>query len=118
MSDMRIYGWPGNIRELENLIKRAIIKSSGDTITSLELPAHKEPERAIAGESKVPAEIDTPYKDYLSSIVARAEESYLVRMLHLHKGNINQAAKVMEIDRKTIYRKIAEYHLDPATFRR
>jgi len=38
--------------------------------------------------------------------------------LHLHKGNINQAAKIMQIDRKTIYRKIAEYHLDPASFRR
>ena len=49
--------------------------------------------------------------------VARAEESYLVRMLNLHKGNINAAAKAMEIDRKTIYRKIAEYRLYPASFR-
>jgi DNA-binding NtrC family response regulator len=118
MSEMEHYGWRGNIRELENLIKRAIIKSSGDTITSLELPPNKEGERPDAGASQAAADITPPYKDYLSSIVSRAEESYLVRMLHLHKGNINQAAKIMQIDRKTIYRKIAEYHLDPASFRR
>jgi DNA-binding NtrC family response regulator len=117
MSEMVSYGWRGNIRELENLIKRAIIKSSGDTITSLELPTRKEPERPTADESQTSADTNAPYKDYISSIVSRAEESYLVKMLHLHKGNINQAAKNMEIDRKTIYRKIAEYHLDPASFR-
>lgn len=118
MREMVSYGWRGNIRELENLIKRAIIKSSGDTITSMELPTLKEPGKPTPGESQASADINIPYKDYLSSIVSRAEESYLVKMLHLHKGNINAAAKVMEIDRKTIYRKIAEYHLDPASFRR
>ncbi len=117
MRDMVSYGWRGNIRELENLIKRAIIKSSGDTITSLEIPTLRESGNPPAGESQVPADINIPYNDYLSSIVSRAEESYLVKMLHFHKGNINAAAKVMKIDRKTIYRKIAEYHLDPASFR-
>ncbi len=41
ISDMMGYSWRGNIRELENLIKRAIIKASGDTITSIELPGNR-----------------------------------------------------------------------------
>jgi DNA-binding NtrC family response regulator len=117
MGEMVRYNWRGNIRELENLIKRAIIKSSGDTITSLELPGEGESGKPPAGDTPAPADTTIPYKEYLSAIVARAEESYLVRMLNLHKGNINAAAKAMEIDRKTIYRKIAEYRLDPASFR-
>jgi DNA-binding NtrC family response regulator len=116
ISAMVSYHWRGNIRELENLIKRAIIKTSGDTISSIELPTHEAPKPAPA-ESDIPADLTAPFKDYLSAIVRHAEESYLVRMLKLHKGNINQIAKLMDIDRKTIYRKMAEYRIDPASFR-
>ncbi len=111
------YHWRGNVRELENLVKRAMIKTAGDTITSLELPTLGEkPDRASA-EPDGPVDLTTPYKDYLSTIVRHAEESYLVNMLRLHKGNINQIAKLMDIDRKTVYRKMAEYTIDPASFR-
>ena len=41
----------------------------------------------------------------------------LVRMLKSHKGNINLIARQMDVDRKTVYRKLAEYSLDPAKFR-
>jgi DNA-binding NtrC family response regulator len=116
ISAMVSYHWRGNIRELENLIKRAIIKTTGDTITSIELPTH-EASTPVPTESDGPVDLTTPYKNYLSTIVRHAEESYLVRMLQLHKGNINQIAKLMDIDRKTIYRKMAEYNIDPASFR-
>ncbi len=111
------YHWRGNVRELENLIKRAIIKTSGDTLTSLELPTQGDRPEPVAGVAEAPVDLTTPYKDYLSTIVRHAEESYLVNMLRLHKGNINQIAKLMDIDRKTIYRKMAEYRIDPASFR-
>jgi DNA-binding NtrC family response regulator len=114
---MMNYGWRGNIRELENLIKRAIIKTSGDTITAIELPSGD----GIPRPAAVPAEsamgMNTPYKEYLSAITSHAEEVYLVRMLRLCKGNINQIAKLMEIDRKTVYRKMSEHNIDPSSFR-
>jgi DNA-binding NtrC family response regulator len=117
ISDMMGYSWRGNIRELENLIKRAIIKTTGDTITSLELPSTQSAPKSGPAEKDIQADQTTPYKEYLSTIVRHAEESYLVRMLNLHKGNINQIAKLMDIDRKTIYRKMAEYKIDPSLYR-
>ena len=50
-------------------------------------------------------------------MLRNAEERYLVRMLRLHKGNINQIARLMEVDRKTVYRKLAELGIAPDKFR-
>ncbi len=115
ISDMMNYSWKGNIRELENLMKRAIIKTPGDTITTLELP-HTGTSGDQA-EAEATQSMDTPYKEYLSAILRHAEERYLVRMLRLHKGNINQISRLMDVDRKTIYRKMSEYSIDPGAFR-
>jgi two-component system response regulator AtoC len=117
ISAMMGYHWRGNVRELENLIKRAIIKTTGDTITSLELPASPGSPHPEPAERDSPVDLTTPYKEYLSTIVRHAEESYLLRMLRLHRGNINQIAKLMDVDRKTIYRKMDEYGINPASFR-
>ncbi|MEO8167021.1 MAG: sigma-54 dependent transcriptional regulator [bacterium] len=116
VSDMMNYHWRGNIRELENLLKRAIIKTAGDTITQIELPS--DAGQSIAPKSAtVESDISTPFKSYVGAIVRDAEEKYIKRMLRLHKGNINQIARLMEIDRKTVYRKMAEYSIDPTVFR-
>ncbi len=116
ITSMMNYNWRGNIRELENLIKRAMIKTTGETIMSIELPTDDGTPLVTKGPT---AEVDlnTPYKDYIGAIVRDAEEKYLVRMLRLYKGNINQIAKLMDIDRKTVYRKMAEYSIDPAGYR-
>jgi len=114
--DMMSYSWRGNIRELENLIRRAIIKASGDTITAIELPTTPEPLHQPP-PSESPDAMTIPFKEYLAQIVRHGEESYLLRMLKLCKGNINQIARAMDIDRKTVYRKMAEYRIDPTPFR-
>jgi len=114
ISEMMQYAWPGNVRELENMVKRAILRTTGDMITSLGLPS---------GETAPPVDappIDkftTSYKEYISMILRDAEEKYLVKMLKVHNGNINQIARIMGVDRKTVYRKLTEYSIDPATFR-
>lgn len=117
MSDMMRYGWRGNIRELENLIKRAIIKTEGDTITSLELPDTRSTSEILPSETAAPVDLNMPFKDYIGAILRHAEEGYLTRMLHEHSGNINQIAKLMGVDRKTVYRKLSDYKIDPSSFR-
>jgi DNA-binding NtrC family response regulator len=114
---MMNYRWKGNIRELENLLKRAILKTPGDTILALELPETGEPSQSAPPVPEGSMDLNTPFKDYLSAITQHAEETYLLRVLRLYKANINQIAKLMDIDRKTLYRKMAEYNIDPATFR-
>ncbi len=116
ISDMMNYHWRGNIRELENLIKRAIIKTAGETIMSIELQTN-EPQSGMVKEPAAEAGLNIPYKDYIGAIMRDAEEKYLVRMLRLYKGNINQISKLMDIDRKTVYRKMSEYSIDPSSFR-
>jgi DNA-binding NtrC family response regulator len=118
LPSMMNYAWKGNIRELENLIKRAIIKTQGDVILTMELPGSPVaplPERAAPAKESVG--MQTPFKEYLSTLTRHAEETYLRKMLQAHKGNINQIAKLMEIDRKTVYRKMGEHGIEPGEFR-
>ena len=117
INDTMNYAWKGNIRELENLIKRAILKTTGDVITAIELPPGGHQLPSSEQDPAMDVNLNTRFKDYLSTITRDAEEKYLVRMLRLNKGNINQVAKLMEIDRKTVYRKMAEYSIDPSKFR-
>jgi DNA-binding NtrC family response regulator len=111
--DMMNYPWKGNIRELENLIKRAIIKTEGNTVTRLEIASPQ-----FAGDE--PLEEITPllpFKKYIQRIVGDAEKKYLIRILQQCKGNLNQASRIMDIDRKTIYRKIEEFQIDVKQFK-
>lgn len=113
--DMLAYHWRGNVRELENLVRRAMIKADGDTITAIETGG-AEPS-AVPPPAEPPPGLDTPYRDYMGAVVRDAEEKYLLRMLRSHKGNVNTVAKLMDVDRKTVYRKMAEYAIDPAAYR-
>ena len=114
--DMMNYEWHGNIRELENLIKRAIITAEGETIASLEL-AKTGGEDATGDALDAPATTGLAYKEYLDKILRDAEHKYLLRILKECKGNLNQVARMMDVDRKTVYRKIEEYKIEVARFK-
>jgi DNA-binding NtrC family response regulator len=116
MSSLASYDWPGNVRELENIVKRALIKTEGTVITSVELPGVSPdgltssiPSPAISGQ--------TPFKDYMKTIVQNAESIYLIEMLERHQGNVKVVAELMDLDRKTIYKKIEEYGIDLPRYR-
>ncbi len=118
ISSMMNYSWKGNIRELENIIKRAIIKAEGECITDIDLPendvhtgAGSPPDIATAIENNI------AFKDYMKSISVDAEMKYLITALKAHRGNINRIARMMGVDRKTIYRKLSEYSIDIDRFR-
>ncbi len=109
---MMTYEWKGNIRELENLIKRSIIKTEGDTIVAIDIPSGN-----VEGGVSLPSGDEMSFKDYMAMATQRAESTYLRKMLDQYHGNVTLVAQVMGVDRKTIYRIMDKSSLDVSKYR-
>jgi len=94
------YQWPGNVRELENILERAATLTQGSKISLEDLPPNIQ---NIQGEGRF---IEDAVEQTLS--LAQVEWSYIRRVLEKLGGNKYQTAQVLGIDRKTLYRKLAE----------
>jgi two-component system NtrC family response regulator len=96
LQQLEKYNWRGNIRELKNLIERAVIVSDGDTLKADTLPAE------LYGEQNTALTVFD---------MAAVEKNHIRKMLAHTRGNKTEAAKLMNIGITTLYRKIEEYHL-------
>ncbi len=89
------YHWPGNIRELQNVLERALLVEESDQIQVNSLPAH------ITGRderSRTPS-------------LAEVEKHHIAQVLTSTQRNISKTARILGIDRKTLYDKIKKYEL-------
>jgi transcriptional regulator with PAS, ATPase and Fis domain len=103
VNQLQTYPWPGNIRELESTVSRAALSAPGRVIrdTDIEfLHAHAAP------ASYAPPRLPT---------LREAERAHIVRALETAAWNKKEAARILEISRGTLYRKIVEYGLEPET---
>jgi len=102
---LQAHDFPGNIRELKNIIERALIESGGETI----LPEHLHLTRGAGGAS---APAGAPVKRDLAAALplnlAEAEEFLIQRALDETHGNIAEAARLLGVHRTRIYRKLAQ----------
>jgi DNA-binding NtrC family response regulator len=108
MRVLESYAWPGNIRELQNVIERACALADGEHITARDLPEH------LAAPARAPAVAATagvhlPLPEAKALWMRELEVAYLVEQLNRHGGNISQAARAAGIDRKTFHRLINKY---------
>jgi DNA-binding NtrC family response regulator len=94
------YAWPGNVRELENVIERGVTLTRGEKIGSEDLP------QAVRGDSGDRHMIEEAAEK--TRTLAEVERAYILRVLEKTAGNKYQAAQVLGIDRKTLYRKLDE----------
>ncbi len=97
------YHWPGNIRELESTVSRAALSAPGRSIRAADiefLHGHAMP-RPEESSTRLPTLRD-------------AERAHIIRVLEATDWNKLEAAKVLDISRGTLYRKIDEYGLEPA----
>ena len=118
------YPWPGNIRELENVVERTVLLTDGDTIRLKDLPSelHRGAERADApaapseDESEESAEnVPGGLKQQVREAAARLERELIVRALAQTGGNVTQAARLLKISRKSLQIKMKEFGLrEPA----
>ncbi|MDQ3110173.1 MAG: sigma-54 dependent transcriptional regulator [Bacteroidota bacterium] len=110
----KTYRWPGNLRELNNIIKRVTLLTDGTEIQLSALPVeisfnHKFSfnfENGNGGENKT-----HETKNNLKSVALNAEYEKIVETLEQVKFNKSQAAKILDIDRKTLYNKLKQYKL-------
>jgi DNA-binding NtrC family response regulator len=102
------YRWPGNVRELENAIERAVSLSHGPLLTPDDLPAQI---RQAPSPSEQKPDVPEPAESvYLT--LEEVEKRHLMRVLKETKGNKVKAAKILGIDRRTLYRMAERFGLD------
>jgi DNA-binding NtrC family response regulator len=101
MEALKRYEWPGNIRELANVLERAQILAEDGVITPDDLP------EGLVGVAAGP---DDPAPD--SRRLRDIERRHVVEILRQEKGNKVQTARALGISRRALYRLIAKYHLE------
>jgi DNA-binding NtrC family response regulator len=111
LDQMLAYHWPGNIRELENILERAIVKSRGDVIENVDLPAP--PQRILDSWYAGNGAREVSLKQWLSN----SEKDYLRSLLIKYKGSISSTAKEAKVDNKTLYRKMRRHGLHKESFK-
>ena len=114
MEALSSYMYPGNVRELENMIERAVIMEKGETIQLSELGAAAAPGKGPAYQ--ISGELDL-FKTMKAAAVERFEREYLSQLLRLYKGNMSRSAKHAGINIKNLHDKMARYGLKKEEFK-
>jgi two-component system, NtrC family, response regulator AtoC len=111
LDQMLSYNWPGNIRELENILERAIVKCRAEIIEAVDLPAP--PLRVVDSYHAKNGDREISLKQWLST----SEKDYLRSLLIKYKGSISSTAKEAKVDNKTLYRKMRRHGLHKESFK-
>jgi len=104
------YSWPGNIRELKNVITRAVLLSETPEITLKVFPEEIKTSQAIHKNMNTPAGSKPPETN-LKGAASSAEKEAIIQALVKTNYNKSQAARYLKIDRKTLYNKIKQYNI-------
>ncbi|AKD02700.1 sigma-54 dependent transcriptional regulator [Pontibacter korlensis] len=108
------YNWPGNLRELKNVVKRAVLLAKSEFVTLQELPSeitHYTPASSQQASVSYTSAAD-PMETDLKSINERTEREMILTMLERVKYNKSKAARLLNIDRKTLYNKLKLYNIE------
>ncbi len=111
---LKNYGWPGNIRELKNLIERLSIMVAEDTVDVHHLPGLDGPQLARSGETPG-EETAVPGVDSgksLHEVREAVERAYISDALKNNAWNVTRAARLLGVDRTNLHKKIKYYNIE------
>jgi DNA-binding NtrC family response regulator len=110
MAILMDYLWPGNIRELQNVLERAIVLTTGAVIDTIDFPDHtNEAQRSQTGDL---------YTSSLEQWMREQEKQYIAHRLQALRGNVALTARSCGVGLRTLSRKIRLHNLDLKTFKR
>ena len=129
LNAMRLYSWPGNIRELENVVEHAFIVESSEKIQLSSLPEHFQSLIIGGAEAGSSPEVMTANMDSGSmldnigelnypQLKERFEREFLIKALKTFDGKVNQTAEHTKMTKVTLLRKLEKYGIDPKQFHR
>jgi two-component system response regulator HydG len=101
------YDWPGNLREMKNVVKRAVLLAPGDKITLSTLP-----QEMIQNMRDVEAREKTTGVYDLKALQEVQEREMILKTLQEVRYNKSKAARILNIDRKTLYLKMDKYGIE------
>jgi two-component system response regulator AtoC len=113
------YSWPGNIRELENLMERSVLFADGDLVQANALPDalrergvhHPTPVAGIGHIGSIAAPSGASMKEIVRQAQAELERGLIAKALEETGGNVTRAAKRLQISRKSLQVKMKELGL-------
>lgn len=106
LNTLRTYSWPGNIRELENIIQQAVVFAKGNVITVDQLPL------ALRAEGEFIWTDDIWRSGIpLNEIMDDVEKNLIMKALRTTQGNKTKAAELLQINRRVLYDKMKHHHL-------
>lgn len=124
MNALALYPWPGNVRELSHVMERACVLCEGSTISVEHFPdeirSQKMPQKTITAltptDSFLEGQQDTKTVMNVSTTNYISEKDELIDALRRARGNKSKAARILNIDRSTLYRKMQRQGIEPGEF--
>jgi len=108
MEKLIAYPWPGNVRELKNTMEYAFVTCEGPTIQIRHLPRHLVRPKPVT----LPSGDRTGLPDPQSCLAVMDEKTQLISALQQTNGNQTQAARLLKINRVTVWNRMKKYHID------
>lgn len=111
------YSWPGNLREFRNVVRRAVLLTTGNKISAKTLPweitntniFNKQVHESVTAQPAFATITSSPKEIDLKDAAAKAEYETIMNLLKEVNNNKSKAAEILKIDRKTLYNKIKSY---------
>jgi DNA-binding NtrC family response regulator len=113
MSILQGYDWPGNIRQLRHCIRTMVVMCEGDTLDVVDIPPEINRIKQIEGQVAPHARqvVGVQFPEISDMTLAELEQMHIRNVLEKTEGNRSEAAKVLKIGERTLYRKIKEYDI-------